>query len=136
MSAITELALNNGETLHSQAGALLLADMVRKSVLNTAISVALTPWRKLRAVHDPGKILLDVALAVALGGGCLADIGMLFPDPPRARERASRIAAWAFGPDAASLPMTRETVGSEATGPNIQLCPRWPVRTVRPPTAR
>lgn len=82
MSAITELALNNGETLHSQAGALLLADMVRKSVLNTAISVALTPWRKLRAVHDPGKILLDVALAVALGGGCLADIGMLSQTRP------------------------------------------------------
>ncbi|MFK0133255.1 hypothetical protein ACIQRZ_23175 [Streptomyces rubiginosohelvolus] len=43
MSAITELALNNGETLHSQAGVLLLAEMVRKPVLNTAISVALTP---------------------------------------------------------------------------------------------
>ncbi|WP_267958687.1 transposase [Streptomyces anulatus] len=66
--AITELALNNGATLRSQAGSVLLAEMVRKSVLNTAISVALTPWRKPRTVHDPGKILLDVALAVALGG--------------------------------------------------------------------
>jgi hypothetical protein len=28
-------------------------------------------------VHDPGKILLDVALAVALGGDCLADVGIL-----------------------------------------------------------
>jgi hypothetical protein len=28
-------------------------------------------------VHDPGKILLDVALAVALGGDCLADVGTL-----------------------------------------------------------
>ncbi|MFE9005602.1 transposase [Streptomyces sp. NPDC007875] len=79
--AITELALNNGETLHSQAGSVLLAEMVRKSVLNTAISAALTPWRKPRAVHDPGKILLNVALAVALGGGCLADIGMLRAEP-------------------------------------------------------
>ncbi|MEU3125693.1 MULTISPECIES: transposase [Streptomyces] len=43
--AITELALNNGETLHSQAGSVLLAEMVRKSGMNTAISVALTPWR-------------------------------------------------------------------------------------------
>lgn len=32
---------------------------------------------KARAAHDPGKILLDVALAVALGGDCLADMGML-----------------------------------------------------------
>lgn len=45
--------------------------------MDTAISAALTPCRKARAVHDPGKILLDVALAVALGGDCLADVAML-----------------------------------------------------------
>lgn len=39
------------------------------------------PWRKPRAVHNPGKVLLDVALAVALGGDCLADIGMLRAEP-------------------------------------------------------
>jgi hypothetical protein len=32
-------------------------------------------------VHDPGKILLDLAVAVALGGDCLADIGMLRAEP-------------------------------------------------------
>jgi hypothetical protein len=37
--------------------------------------------RKARAVHDPGKVLLDVALAVALGGYCLADVGMLRAEP-------------------------------------------------------
>jgi hypothetical protein len=26
---------------------------------------------------DPGKVLLDVALAVALRGGCLAGVGLL-----------------------------------------------------------
>ncbi len=36
---------------------------------------------KPRAVHDPGKILLDVALAVALGGDCLADMGVLRAEP-------------------------------------------------------
>ncbi|GGN44785.1 hypothetical protein GCM10011578_096110 [Streptomyces fuscichromogenes] len=56
----------------SQAGGVLLVGSVRKAGLHTAISAALTPWRKPRAVHDPGKILLDVALAVALGGDCLA----------------------------------------------------------------
>lgn len=39
------------------------------------------PWRRPRAVHDPGKILLDVALTVALGGDCLADVGMLWAEP-------------------------------------------------------
>jgi hypothetical protein len=32
-------------------------------------------------VHDPGKGLLDGALAVALGGDCLADVGMLRAEP-------------------------------------------------------
>jgi hypothetical protein len=55
----------------------LLVETLRKVGLDRAISAALAPWRKPRAVHDPGKVLLDVALAVALGGDCLADVGML-----------------------------------------------------------
>ncbi|KFG71654.1 IS1380 family transposase [Streptomyces mutabilis] len=70
-----------GRAVVSQAGGVLLVETVRKAGLNTAISAALTPWRKARAVHDPGKILLDVALAVALGGDCLADVGMLRAEP-------------------------------------------------------
>lgn len=54
---------------------------VPKTGLDQAISAALGPWRKPRAVHDPGKILLDVALAVVLGGDCLADVGMLRAEP-------------------------------------------------------
>ncbi|ATL85216.1 transposase IS4 family protein [Streptomyces malaysiensis subsp. malaysiensis] len=33
------------------------------------------------AVHDPGKILLDLALATALGGDCLADVAILRAEP-------------------------------------------------------
>ncbi|MFI6936852.1 IS1380 family transposase [Streptomyces sp. NPDC050287] len=65
----------------SQAGSVLLAETVRKTGLDTAISAALAPWCKQRAVHDPGKILLDVALAVALGGDCLSDVSMLRAEP-------------------------------------------------------
>jgi hypothetical protein len=70
-----------GRAVVSQAGSVLLVETVRKAGLDTAISVALAPWRKARAVHDPGKVLLDVALAVALGGDCLADVGMLRAEP-------------------------------------------------------
>lgn len=70
-----------GRTVVSQAGGVLLVETVRKAGLDTAISAALMPWRKPRAVHDPGKVLLDVALAVALGGDCLADAGMLRAEP-------------------------------------------------------
>ncbi len=68
----------------SQAEAVLLVETLRKSGLDTAISAAVAPWRKPRAVHDPGKVLLDVALATALGGGtgdCLADVAMLRAEP-------------------------------------------------------
>jgi hypothetical protein len=70
----------SGRGVVSQAGAVLLVETVRKSGLDQAISAALA-WRKPRAVHDPGKILLDVTLAVALGGDCLADVGMLRAEP-------------------------------------------------------
>ena len=65
----------------TQAGGMLLVETVRKTGLDTAISGALTPWRKPRAVHDPGKVLLDLALAVALGGDCLSDVAVLRAEP-------------------------------------------------------
>jgi hypothetical protein len=37
--------------------------------------------RQARAVHDPGKTVLDVALALALGGDCLADVALLRVEP-------------------------------------------------------
>jgi hypothetical protein len=61
----------------SQAGGVLLVETIRKAGLDQAISAALTPWRKPRTVHDPGKVLLDVALAIALGGDCLADVATM-----------------------------------------------------------
>ncbi|MFF7884094.1 IS1380 family transposase [Streptomyces sp. NPDC020794] len=67
----------NGRQVVSQAGSVLLVETVRKSGLDQEISAALAPWRKPRAVHDPGRVFLDLALAVALGGDCLADIAML-----------------------------------------------------------
>ncbi|SCD46270.1 Transposase DDE domain group 1 [Streptomyces sp. ScaeMP-6W] len=72
---------DDGRQVASQAGAVLLVETVRKTGLDQAISQALAPWRKPRAVHDPGKALLDLALAVALGGDCLADVAMLRCEP-------------------------------------------------------
>lgn len=68
---------DDGRLVVSQAGSVLLVETVRKTGLDQAISQALAPWRKPRSIHDPGKALLDVALAVALGGDCLADVAML-----------------------------------------------------------
>jgi hypothetical protein len=64
-----------------QAGGVLLTDTVHAAGLDTALSAALAPWRKPLAVHDPGKVLLDLALTLAVGGDCLADIGLLRAEP-------------------------------------------------------
>ena len=39
------------------------------------------PWRKPLAVHDPAKMLLDLAVALAVGGDCLADVNLLRAEP-------------------------------------------------------
>lgn len=72
---------DGGRGVVSQAGAVLLVETVRKSGLDQAISTTLASWRKSRAVHDPGKTVLNLALAVALGGDCLADVAMLRAEP-------------------------------------------------------
>jgi hypothetical protein len=41
----------------------------------------LAPWRKPRTVHDPAKVVVDLAIALGLGGDCLADIGLLRAEP-------------------------------------------------------
>jgi hypothetical protein len=69
------------ESLVSSSGALLLKETSRVTGLGRGLSRALSPWRPVRASHDPGKVLLDVALAVALGGDCLADVAAIRSQP-------------------------------------------------------
>jgi hypothetical protein len=64
-----------------QAGAVLLTDTVVAAGLDAALSAALASWRKPLAIHDPGKVVLDLALTLALGGDCLADIARLRAEP-------------------------------------------------------
>ncbi|MFH9735794.1 IS1380 family transposase [Streptomyces sp. NPDC017260] len=94
-----------GRAVVSQAGGVLLVETVRKAGVDTAISAAVAPWRKARAVHDPGKILLDVALAVELGGDCLADVAMLRAEPA------------VFGPVASAPTVSRLIDTLAAAGP-------------------
>jgi hypothetical protein len=65
----------------SNAGAVLLVATAGKVGLDRALSAALAPWRKQWAVLDPGKILLDLAISVAMGGDCLADISVVRSEP-------------------------------------------------------
>jgi hypothetical protein len=79
----------DGRGLVSQAGAVLLWETMRVTGLGRGLSDGLAWCRGPRAVHDPGKIVADLAAAVALGGDCLADIAVLREQPRLAGPVAS-----------------------------------------------
>jgi hypothetical protein len=64
----------------SSAGAVLTLKMARVVGLDAGLSGVLSPWRGRRR-HDPGKVILDLATAVALGGDCLADVAAVRAQP-------------------------------------------------------
>jgi Transposase DDE domain group 1 len=79
----------DGQGLVSQAGMLLLAEAARVTGLGQGLSGGLVRWRAPRAVHDPGKILADLVMTLALGGDCLADVAVLRAQPELAGPVAS-----------------------------------------------
>jgi hypothetical protein len=71
----------DGSGIISQAGAVLLTKTLHVTGLDWQLSAGLQRWHAPRAVHDPGKIIADLAAAMALGGDCLADIAVLRAQP-------------------------------------------------------
>ncbi|VEI02960.1 Uncharacterised protein [Acidipropionibacterium jensenii] len=64
-----------------QAGGVLLVETIRASGLDRELSRALARWATPLTVHDPGKILCDLALSLAVGGDCLSDLAELRAEP-------------------------------------------------------
>ncbi len=71
----------SGQGVVSQAGAVALVETIRVAGLDTALARALSQWRKPMARHDPGKVITDLAVTLALGGDCLADVALLRAEP-------------------------------------------------------
>jgi hypothetical protein len=71
----------DGQGVVSQAGALLLLETLRVTGLSRGLTAGLARWRAPRAVHDPGKIITDLAVTLALGGDCVADVAVLRAQP-------------------------------------------------------
>jgi hypothetical protein len=70
-----------GSGLVSHAGAVALLETVRAVGLDVELSVALAGWRKPLARHDPGKVVTDLAVSLAVGGDCLADVSVVRAAP-------------------------------------------------------
>jgi Transposase DDE domain group 1 len=71
----------NGVGVVSLGGGVALVETVRVAGMDRALSTALARWRKPMAVHDPGEVITDLAIALVLGGDCLADIALLRAEP-------------------------------------------------------
>jgi hypothetical protein len=88
------------------------------------------------AVHDPAKVIIDMAMTLALGGDCLADLALLRAEPSRYGRVASdptlsrTITALAADPTAA-LKAQRGPLERPGQGLVAGRCGR--LRTMAPP---
>jgi Transposase DDE domain group 1 len=70
-------ATTDGEGVVSHAGSRLLADVADRTTLTAQLGEALAGLRKPRARHDPGRVLVDMAVAVADGATTISDVAVL-----------------------------------------------------------
>ena len=61
----------------SHAGSRLLADLADRTTLTAQLAEGLAGLRKPRAQHDPGRVLVDMAVAVADGATTISDVAVL-----------------------------------------------------------
>jgi hypothetical protein len=67
----------DGQGIVSHAGLGLVAEVADNLGLTDALGLAMAPTRQRRSAHDPGKVLVDLALALVDGGDCLSDLSTL-----------------------------------------------------------
>ena len=68
--------------------------MAERSGLDAEISKALAPLVNRRRRHDPGRVLVDLAVTMADGGECIADLATLRQQPDLFGQVASTPTAW------------------------------------------
>jgi len=67
----------DGKGVVSHAGTVLLAELADRIGLTAALSEATDGLRERRAGHDPGRVLVDVAVAIADGAVTISDVQAL-----------------------------------------------------------
>ena len=93
----------DADGLTSRAGSALLVGVADRVGLTRSLSQAMGGLRQRRSRHDPGRTLRDLAVMLADGGDCLADLAGLRDQPSLFGEVASAATAWralaALGPE-------------------------------------
>ncbi|HKI67173.1 MAG TPA: IS1380 family transposase [Solirubrobacterales bacterium] len=95
ISAVERLqVVADAEGLTSRAGTALVAGVADRVGLTAGLSGALVGLRERSSRHDPGRIVRDLALTLADGGDCLADLRVLRDQQTLFGEVASDATAW------------------------------------------
>jgi Transposase DDE domain group 1 len=84
----------DGEGLVSHAGAALLGEAADRLGLTGALSHGLAGMRERRGRHDPGRVVRDLAVMLADGGDCLADLCAVRDQEPLFGKVASNATAF------------------------------------------
>lgn len=84
----------DADGLTSRAGTVLLVGVADRVGLTEALSVAMGGLRQRRSRHDPGRTLRDLAVMLADGGDCLADLSALRDQSALFGRVASDATAW------------------------------------------
>ena len=71
------IATADGAGVVAHAGSRLLADIADRTTLTAQLSEALSGLLKPRARHDPGRVLVDMAVGVADGATTISDVAVL-----------------------------------------------------------
>ena len=101
----------DGTGVVSHAGTVLLAELADRIGLTAALSEATDGLRERRAGHDPGRVLIDVAVAIADGAVTISDVQTLADQQG------------VHGP-AGSVASTRRSGGCWTRSPTPQGCSR------------
>ena len=84
----------DADRLTSRAGTALLVGLADRVGLSGALAQAMGGVRKRCSRHDPGRTLRDLAVMVADGGDCLADLSALRDQPSLFGDVCSDATAW------------------------------------------
>jgi Transposase DDE domain group 1 len=84
----------DGAGVVSHAGSRLLADLADATTLTGELSEALDGVRGPRPRHDPGRVLIDLAVAIADGAEVICDIAVLADQPVLFGPVASDSTCW------------------------------------------
>jgi hypothetical protein len=104
--------VSDGEGLVSHAGSALLVEVAEKTGLTGMLSSGLSELKQRRSGHDQGRVIRDLAVMLADGGDCLADLAALGDQESLFGDVASASTAFRLIDRAACDPQGLERLGA------------------------